>query len=534
MKRKWTAIMLALAFCLSFHPLMVNAIQAKAETIKTPAAAVSEMTWGVNLADLYMADISRPQGFATGYFANAPFSFALCFWNVVFVSYDSREAQKNVIKVSVPLPDYSKGDKIADYVGGLFAASIWTRVPNQTFKLSLKNSRIVQKGGRSIALTFLNGTYNITPKDPEDSGFFSYTLKFDKSKLPKPSENLNGARFETPITVIDASFRSQKAKVDYFYALDRFKMDPKKLTDVFLKQGVNVIRLPVTWTPFVDDETFKIDEAWLKAVQSEVDYILSKGAYCILNMQMDYLQRSYVGDHWETLWMYDEYKDYVDKRFAAIWKQIAEYFEDYSQKLIFEPLNEPTMEWYEGCPNDWFEKQIQRVNELNGLFVDTVRKTGGKNKTRLLCLAVADYNKYEQLLSMVLPKDDYLIAQVHCYGILEGDPNAGENAAKVDYKANTDAVFKAISAFTERTGIPVIIGEVGVTHREKESVLLPRVKYFFAQAKKHGVPCLWWEDFFYAEDNSQYWLYNKEKKKWGRPQIVSAIKKAVGVDGAKQ
>lgn len=264
----------------------------------------------------------------------------MCFWNEVFASYDSREAQKNVIKVSVPLPDYSKGDKIADYVGGLFAASIWTCVPNQTFKLSLKNSRIVQKDGRSIALTFLNGTYNITPKDPEDNGFFSYTLKFDKSKLPKPSENLNGARFETTITVIDASFRSQKAKVDYFYALDRFKMDRKKLTDVFLKQGVNVICLPVTWTPFVDDKTFKIDEAWLKAVQSEVDYILSKGAYCILNMQMDYLQ--------------------------------------------------------------------------------------------------------------------------------------------------------------------------------------------------HGVPCLWWEDFFYAEDNSQYWLYNKETSKWGRPQIVSTIKIAVGVDGAKQ
>ncbi|MGI6192407.1 MAG: hypothetical protein ACOYI3_02415 [Christensenellales bacterium] len=60
MKRKWTAIMLALAICLSFNPLMVNAKQAKAETIKTPAEAVSEMTWGVNLADLYIADISRP------------------------------------------------------------------------------------------------------------------------------------------------------------------------------------------------------------------------------------------------------------------------------------------------------------------------------------------------------------------------------------------------------------------------------------------------------------------------------------------
>ncbi len=49
------------------------------------------------------------------------------------------------------------------------------------------------------------------------------------------------------------------------------KTDQKVITDAFLEQGVNVIRLPVTWTPFVDNETFKIDKSWLQVVKSEVD-----------------------------------------------------------------------------------------------------------------------------------------------------------------------------------------------------------------------------------------------------------------------
>lgn len=530
MKRKMLSILLVLTLCLGITPVTANAKQSKATAIKTPVEAVSEMTWGVNLADLYIADIGRPQGSTTGYYDTVPFAFAMWFWNEEFTMSESREANGNVMTVSFPFPKFNKNEKVEEWIGGLFAVGILTRMKNQKFKISLSDSKIVKKNGKSTPLNFLNGTYKITASDgPDDNGYWCYMFDIDKSKLPKPGASLNDAKFETKITVIDAPFASGKAKADYFFEFERVKMNQKVLTDQFLEQGVNVIRLPVTWTPFVNNETFEIDKSWLKAVKSEVDYIISKDAYCILNMHNDYLQRSYVGDHWEILWMNDEYKDYVDRRFTAVWTQIAEYFKDYSQKLIFEPFNEPTMEWYEGCTDymAYMDKQANRVNELNALFVNTVRETGGKNKTRLLCLAVAEYNQYHQLSNMVLPDDDYLIAQVHTYSAMEADPNMGDTAANFDYKAETDALFKAIRVFTEQTGTPVIIGEVGVSHREPDTVLLPRVKYFFKQAAEHGVPCLWWEDFFYAEDNSQFWLYNKEKQEWGRPKILKAIKDAI-------
>jgi len=509
----------------------------KAAVIRTPAEAVSEMTWGMNLGDLYIADISRPQGSMTGYYDTVPFGLAVWFWNSDFAMWESIEAKSKTTKLSFPFPKFNKDEPLDEWVGGLFVMGILTRIPDQKVNISLSDSKIVLHSGESIPLSFINSTYDIKAADgPDINGYWRYIFDIDKSKLPEPGERLNGARFETTITIIDAPFTSEKARADFFYQYERVKIDKKVLTDLFLKQGVNVIRLPVTWTPFVNNETFEIDKAWLEAVKSEVDYILSKDVYCIVDMHNDYMMRSYVGDHWETLWMNDEYKDYVDRRFTAIWTQIAEYFKDYPQKLIFESLNEPTMEWYEGCPDDYSDfmaNQANRVNELNALFVNTVRKTGGRNVNRLLCLAVADYNQYHQLSRMVLPYDEYLIAEVHCYTAMEADPAKGD-ASNFDYKEETDALFEAISAFTKRTGVPIIIGEVGVSHRLSETTLLPRVKYFFKQAKEHGVPCLWWEDFFYAEDNSQYWLYDKAKQEWGRPQILQAIKEAVENAGSMQ
>ena len=81
-------------------------------------------------------------------------------------------------------------------------------------------------------------------------------------------------------------------------------------------------------------------------IPGRVDYILGRGCYCILNMHEDYLQESFVGDHWEKDWTQDQYRDYVTRRFQAIWKQIADYFRGYPDTLIFEAANKNGIEHY--------------------------------------------------------------------------------------------------------------------------------------------------------------------------------------------
>jgi endoglucanase len=245
----------------------------------------------------------------------------------------------------------------------------------------------------------------------------------------------------------------------------------------------------------------------------------------------DYTFSAYVGDHWEQNWMLDEYKAYVDKRAAAVWKQIAERFKDYSQKLILEPINEPTMWDLSELPEDVdrTELTVKRINELNKLFVDTVRKTGGNNKTRLLLLAAPFYNNNEYLSTMEVPKDNYIMVGTHHYN--EMNIYEWEDPETYDYKARTDKTISNINEFMKRTGIPVIVGEVGANWAESDAVKAEKVKYFFESTEKIGVPCLWWNDYFTLSTDQEkregYWIYNRETNKWERSKILKAIKDAV-------
>ena len=69
--------------------------------------------------------------------------------------------------------------------------------------------------------------------------------------------------------------------------------------------------------------------------------------YVIIATHNDYTPytpyRTYVGDHNEDAWMLDQYKPYVDKRFAESWRQIAEFFKDYDEYVMFPAQNEPAM-----------------------------------------------------------------------------------------------------------------------------------------------------------------------------------------------
>ena len=71
--------------------------------------------------------------------------------------------------------------------------------------------------------------------------------------------------------------------------------------------------------------------------------------------------------------------------------------------------------------------------------------------------------------------------------------------------------------------MPIIIGEVAITHIEDEETQVPKVEKFFKTARECGVPCLWWEDYFVVEENTHLWLYDKNAQTWGRPKILKVI-----------
>lgn len=104
-------------------------------------------------------------------------------------------------------------------------------------------------------------------------------------------------------------------------------------------------------------------------VKEVVDYVIEENMYCIINVHHD------CGGREETWLRADKemYENGMSKKYEYLWEQIAEYFKDYDEKLIFESFNEildKNLTW-SGSNQESYEI----VNKLNQLFVDTVRNS---------------------------------------------------------------------------------------------------------------------------------------------------------------
>ena len=156
----------------------------------------------------------------------------------------------------------------------------------------------------------------------------------------------------------------------------------KEMIDAVKAAGFETIRIPVSWHNHVsDDGKYTISEAWLNRVQEVVDYAMDNDMYIILNIHHDN----------STKYMYpsQEYLEQSKAYVGSIWTQVAERFADYDEHLIMESLNEPRLvdtnyEWWLDLNNQECVEAVQCINELNQVFVDTVRASGGYNADRYL------------------------------------------------------------------------------------------------------------------------------------------------------
>lgn len=140
--------------------------------------------------------------------------------------------------------------------------------------------------------------------------------------------------------------------------------------------GFNVVRVPVTWFEHLDGEG-NISKEWLERVEEVVNYVLDEDMYCIINVHHD----TGAGDE---AWLRADLKNYdsVSKAFSSIWTQVAEYFQGYDEKLLFEGYNEmldAVPRWSTTDTNGY-----TALNQLAQVFVDAVRSTGGSNINRNL------------------------------------------------------------------------------------------------------------------------------------------------------
>ena len=275
--------------------------------------------------------------------------------------------------------------------------------------------------------------------------------------------------------------------------------------------GFNTLRIPVTWQGhYGEAPDYKIDDEWLARVKEVVDYAIENDMYAIVNVHHD-------GADTDTSWLtpVPDDEEAMVGQFTKIWEQIAEYFKDYDERLIFAGMNE----FHHGYGNPT-AAYLALTDRLNQTFVDTVRASGGNNEQRILI--VQGYNTNgEHTLKMTVPTDsaaNKLMVEFHFYDpytyALQGNGDWGVNGVKKDNWGQEDWVDnifgRAKKQFVDN-GIPVVIGEYGAVLNKDGNDDFRRyyIEYVTKAAKENGLLPIYWDNGYDGTNGEGFAIFDR-------------------------
>jgi len=308
----------------------------------------------------------------------------------------------------------------------------------------------------------------------------------------------------------------------------------QQLIDSVKAAGFNAIRIPCAWSGYIEDRaTYKIKDSWLARVKEVVDYCVNNDLYVILNI------------HWDGGWLENHptyaMQESVNKKQKALWTQIATYFRDYDEHLLFAGTNEVHAGYGNPTPEN-----IAVQMSYNQIFVDAVRATGGRNSWRNLIVQAYNTNIDHAVQYLKLPVDsvsDRLMVEVHYYDPWDfcGDKNSDKylwgkdfadrpNVSTWGQESFADAQFDKMKINFVDKGIPVILGEYAPTYRASLTgqALVDHKKsrndylyYITKSAKDRSIVPFYWDNG--ATGNNGSGLFNRATGAQVYPDAIQAL-----------
>ena len=245
-------------------------------------------------------------------------------------------------------------------------------------------------------------------------------------------------------------------------------------------------------------------------VETVVDQSLAAGFSVILNVHHD-------SWNWADPTVAGANYTAIQEQFGRLWTQIGTRFACKSEKLLFEPLNEPSGSTQE---------HADLLNTLNDIFLDVINKAGGHNPQRVVSLSGLgqDSIKTSQWFKRgtAYPNQPWGL-QFHYYSPYDFIFGAW---GKTTWGSDDDkaAMLNDFTLFNGNfTGIPTFIGEWSASPAHTEPAA--RWKYvdaFVRTANKFGYSTVMWDN---GNDN-----YDRAANKWRDPISVTAtVAAAAGI-----
>ncbi len=263
----------------------------------------------------------------------------------------------------------------------------------------------------------------------------------------------------------------------------------KKMVAGIKEAGFQTLRLPITWEGHFNPKNNMIDDAFLSRLDEVISYALEVDLNIIINMH---------NDSWKWVQSMDNPEETLSV-YEKLWEQIAVHYKDVSIRLAFEALSEPVFD----CATK--EEQYKRLNQINSIFVETVRKTGGKNINRVLFLPTLGSVISEESLSklsdfIVNLKDENVVAALQYSGLWGFSVNAaGQNKFNTAVKTDITDSFEYIEIYLHQRAIPAAILECtllgfdvdksAINHGE----VLKYYEFLTYNSDHYGVPLTFWD-----------------------------------------
>ena len=281
----------------------------------------------------------------------------------------------------------------------------------------------------------------------------------------------------------------------------QFKTKPE-LFAMMKEAGFGAIRVPITWYNHMNKDG-NVDAAWMNRVHEVVEYIISQGLYCIINVHHD------TGADKTNFksWIKADETNYTrnEARYKKLWQQIAQEFRDYNQYLLFEAYNE-MLDVYSSWNYASSNTSYNAINNYAQSFVDVVRTSGGNNVQRNIIVSTygassgsgTGNTKYQEpLKQMKIPdgESNHIIFEVHNYPSIANKTING-------IKTEIDTWITILNAHLVSKGAPVIIGEWGTSNVDagegktdydvRKDLMFAFVDYMIKAMKQKNIATFYW------------------------------------------